>query len=343
MNRLKNFILIVFTVLTVFTLVACGAESGSSVENNNQNGSTNDSSSKTEVTKLSIATGGITGVYFPIGAAIAQAINENESFSVNTQSTGGSIANMRMADSGEVELFLSASNTAYAGFTGEDPFEAPIEHLRSIMSLYPETFQFIVRKDSGLETLDDLKGKRIAVGAPGSGTERTGKLMLEAHGITYDDITVEFLGFGEAVTALQDNAIDVAVVGSGIPTAAVVEASSSMEINLLQVDKERFEKFTENEPFVITNTIPGGTYPGVDKDVVTVSSPALLLTSLNRSEEEIYVITKTIFENLNIVQAAHVQGGNVTLETILDGISVPLHPGAVKYFEEQGMDVSDYK
>ena len=324
MKFVKTLCLVGVFALTALLFVACSS----------------DSSSENGVTNLSIATGGTTGVYFPIGSAIAQAINTHDDYRINTQSTGGSIANMRMVDNDEVELFLSASNTAYAGLTGDEPFDKPIDHIRAIAALYPETFQFVVRKDSGMETLYDLKGKRIAVGAPGSGTERTGRLMLEAHGITYDDITPEFLGFGEAVTALQDQGIDAAIIGSGIPTAAVVDAAASMDIHLLTVDEDVFAEFIKDEPFVIMNTIPAGTYNGVDVDVVTAASPALLLTTEKMSEDDIYEMTKTMFENLSIVQDAHVQGKNITLETALEGMSIPLHPGAAKYYEELGIDVS---
>ncbi|WP_216830325.1 TAXI family TRAP transporter solute-binding subunit [Alkalihalobacterium elongatum] len=339
MKRFKKFIGTA-VVASLMVLAGCGAESGST-NSGNEDGTSQENTASGEVTKMSIATGGTTGVYFPIGAAIAQAINTHDQFQVNTQSTGGSIANMRMIDNGEVELFLSASNTAYAGLTGDDPFDAPIDHIRSITSLYPETFQFVVRKNSGMETIYDLKGKRIAVGAPGSGTERTGRLMLEAHGISYDEITPEFLGFGDAVTALQDQGIDAAIIGSGVPTAAVVDAASSMDINLLTVDEERFAEFIKSEPFIIMDTIPAGTYNGVEVDVVTAASPALLLTSSNRNEDEVYEITKTLFDNLQTVQDAHVQGKNISFDSALEGLSIPLHPGAAKYYEEQGIDVSD--
>ncbi|WLR51699.1 TAXI family TRAP transporter solute-binding subunit [Bacillus tianshenii] len=331
----RNFLFVLLLALSM-VMAACGGQQASPAPDNEEGAEEQQQGTQ----NLTIATGGTTGTYFPVGTAIGQAMSKSDQFKVTAQSTGGSIANLRMIKQGEVELILSAANTGFAGYKGEDPFKEPIENIRAIAGLYPETFQFIVKKDSGMKTIDDLKGKRVAVGSPGSGTERTGKLMLEAHGITYDDIKPEFLGFGEAVTALKDGGIDAAIIGSGVPTAAVVDASSSMEIDLLNVDKEKFESFIEDEPFVITNTIPAGTYEGVDYEVTTAASPAMLLTSTEMDEEAIYNLTKTMFENINVIQEAHVQGKNISLDTALKGISIPLHPGAEKYYKEEGKDVS---
>lgn len=327
----KNIILIFILLLVLSTLVvACGSGSGSSSKNK-------------KTVELVIATGGLTGTYFPIGTAIGQAMGENTNFKVTAQTTSGSVANLRMLNQDEVELVLAGSNTGYAGYTGEAPFDKPIKNIRSIAGLYPETFQFIVRKDSGMKTIEDVKGKKVAVGAPGSGTERTAKILFDFHGITYDDIKPEFLNFGDAVTAMKDGLIDVAIVGSGVPTAAVIDAAASMDITLLAVDKEKLKKFLADQPFLTDNTIPSGSYEGVDKDILTVAAPATLLTKESMSKDDIYELTKAMFENLDVIHAAHIQGKTITLENALRGLSIPLHPGAAKYYEEQGIDVSHLK
>lgn len=321
MNIKKNLFMSLILVLVLsFFLAACG-QSGSNKE-------------------LAIATGGLTGTYFPLGTAIGQAMSKDSDFNISVETTGGSVANIRMIDQGEVELLLAGSNTGYAGYTGDEPFEEPVKILRSIAGLYPETFQFIVRKDSGMETIDDLKGKRVAVGAPGSGTERTGKILLEFHGMTYDDITPEFLNFGDAVTAMKDGTVDAAIVASGVPTAAVIDAAASMDINLLTIDRDKLDQFLEGQLFLIENTIPAGTYEGVDQDVLTIAAPAMLLTKESMDEDDIYELTKEMFKNLDIIHDAHVQGKTITLNSALNGLSIPLHPGAAKYYEEQGLDVS---
>ena len=288
--------------------------------------------------RLALATGGTSGTYYPIGAAIANVVSKNtKGIQVTAESTAGSVANLRMIEEKKVDLILSASNTASGAFLGEDPFKAPIKNMQGMMALYPETFQFVVLKSSGMKTLADLKGKKVAVGAAGSGTERTTKLLLEALGISYTDVKVQFLSFGEGVTALKDRIIDCAVVGAGTPTAAVVDASASLDIHLLDVEEAAYLKVNKDSPFIIRSRIPAGTYKGVDIDVNTVASPALLIVRDDLQSDVVYEIISSIFANLATIQASHAQGKNISLETALDGMSIPLHPGAYRFFKEKGM------
>jgi TRAP transporter TAXI family solute receptor len=289
--------------------------------------------------RLSLATGGVTGTYYPIGAAIAKVLSSNvPNLEVTAEATGASVANLKMMRSGDVDLIMGASNTAFAGFTGDEPFnDGAVTNMRAIMALYPEVFQFIVPKDSGLKKVGDVKGKRVVVGAPGSGTERTVKLLLAAYGLEYSDIRPEFLSFGEGVTAMKDKLVDVAVVGAGIPTSAVVDASTSMAIDLLEVDADRIEDLLRKETYLTTVTIPAGTYKGVDRDVLTVASPALLLVRSDMDEELVYNMTKAIFDNVQVLAEAHVQGKTITLTNAVKGVSIEFHPGAKRYFVEKGV------
>ncbi|MCR4440773.1 MAG: TAXI family TRAP transporter solute-binding subunit [Peptococcaceae bacterium] len=288
--------------------------------------------------KVSIATGGTAGTYYPIGAAITAIITKYvPGVEATAESTGASVANLKMIAEKKVDFIMGAANTTLSAFKGEAPFEKPIDNIRGITSLYPETFQFVVLKSSGLQTIYDLKGKRVVVGAPGSGTERTAKLLLTAHGIDYEDIKPQFLSFGEGVTALKDRLVDCAIVGSGIPTSAVVDASATLEINLLSIDPEAFKKIAADNPDLTVVTIPEGTYKGVNKDITTVASPALLTTHKDMDAEMVYQITKAIFSHLDEIKSAHAQGKNVTLDTALKGMSIPLHPGAEKFYKEKGL------
>ncbi len=290
------------------------------------------------VQKLSLATGGTAGTYYPIGAAIANVITKYvEGVEVTAESTGASVANLKMIADKKVDLILSAANTALGGYLGEAPFDKPIKNIRGITALYPETFQFVVLKASGLKTLSDLKGKRVVVGAPGSGTERTAKLLLEALGITYNDIKPQFLSFAEGVTALKDRLVDCAIVGAGIPTSAVVDVAASLEINLLNVEQEAFQKVAKDSPYLMQVRIPSGTYKGVDQDVISVASPALLVVREDLDTNIVYKITAGIFAHLQEIQASHAQGKNITLENALKGMSLPLHPGAEKFYKEKGL------
>ncbi|MFP4482285.1 MAG: TAXI family TRAP transporter solute-binding subunit [Thermovirgaceae bacterium] len=291
------------------------------------------------VERLSFATGGTAGTYYPIGSGIASIVTKQlPDLEITAETTGASVANLKMLRDKRVDLMLGASNTSWGAYEGHEPFEGePVKNIRGIACLYPEIFQFVVREGSDQETIYDLKGKKVAVGAPGSGTERTAKMVLEAHGLTYDDIDVQFLNFGEAVTALKDRLIDCAVIGSGIPTSAVVDASASMEINLLELDIPVMEEFMEDRPYLTLITIPGETYTGVSEDVKAVASPAILSAEKDISEETVYKIVKAIFENLDELAGIHAQGKMIKLETALSAMSIPLHPGAKKYYKEVGV------
>lgn len=288
--------------------------------------------------KLSLATGGTAGTYYPIGAAIANVITKYVSgIEVTAESTGASVANLKMIADKKVDLILSAANTALGAYLGEKPFEKPIKNIRGITALYPETFQFVVLKASGLKTLSDLKGKKVVVGAPGSGTERTAKLLLEALGITYNDIKPQFLSFAEGVTALKDRLVDCAIVGAGIPTSAVVDVAASLDITLLNVEQEAFQKVAKDSPYLMQVKIPAGTYKGLDQDVISVASPALLIAREDLDMDTVYRITAGIFSHLSEIQASHSQGKNISLENALKGMSLPLHPGAEKFYKEKGL------
>ncbi|PKP61985.1 C4-dicarboxylate ABC transporter substrate-binding protein [Candidatus Atribacteria bacterium HGW-Atribacteria-1] len=291
-----------------------------------------------EVKRFTLATGGVAGTYYPIGGAIANIITKFvPGVELTAESTGASVANLKMAGQGEVDFLMGASNTTFAAFSGEEPFDKAVKNIRGITALYPETFQFIVRKDSGIKSFSDLKGKRVVVGAPGSGTERTANLVLNMYGITYDDLTPEFLSFAEGVTALKDRTVDCAIVGAGVPTAAVIDAAASMDIFLIPIDKEIYEKYSKDYPFLGSNIIPAGLYKGVDEDIFTVASPALLSVREDISEEVVYEVTKAIFEHLDILAETHAQGKNIKLENALNGMSIPLHPGAERYYKEKGI------
>ena len=291
-----------------------------------------------DVKRFTLATGGVAGTYYPIGGAIANIVTKFvPGIEITAESTGASVANLKMARQGEVDFLMGASNTTFAAYSGDEPFDKAVKNIRGIAALYPETFQFIVRKDSGIKNIDDLKGKRVVVGAPGSGTERTVKLVLSIYGITYNDLTPEFLSFSEGVTALKDRTIDCAIVGAGIPTAAVIDAAASMDIALLSIDKEKYEKASKDYPFLGSNIIPAGLYKGVDEAVFTVASPALLSVREDISADVVYEVVKAIFEHLDILAETHAQGKNIKLETALNGMSIPLHPGAERYYKEKGI------
>lgn len=326
----KILILGMIFVLIITSAVGCGTDT----EKPNEEGQ-----EEAKTLRVSLATGGTAGTYYPIGSGITAVITKYvDGVEATAESTGASVANSKMLRDGEIEFILCSASTALSAYKGEETFEGkPVDNMRGISSLYPEVFQFVALDGSGIEKVTDLKGKKVAVGAAGSGTERISKLLLQAHGITYDDIDAQFLGFGEAVTALKDRLIDCAIVGSGLPTSAVVDASASLDINLLEVDKTLMESAIEEYKFLKFETIPEGTYNGVNKDILTVATPALFIAREDMDEEVVYNITKALFENIEELERVHAQGKNVKLETATEAMSVPLHPGAERYYKEKGI------
>ncbi len=295
--------------------------------------------------RLSLATGGTTGVYYPIGSAIASVISKNvEGVQVTAESTGASIANLKMMASNDVDMMFGGSGIVYEAYYGKGkPFDSkPVKNLRGVVSIYPEIFQLVVLKDSGINSVADLKGKRVAVGAPGSGTEKQGRIVLAAYGMSYDDISAQFLSFGEAVTGLKDGHIDCAIIYSGVPTSAVMDISTLHEIKILPIDKDKIEKLLKDLPYLTAYTIPGNSYTSIPEPVMTLGTPAMLIAQKDLSEETVYNMLKAIFDNLKVIGESHVQGKALSLKSALDGMSVPLHPGAIKFYKEKGIDVSKY-
>ena len=210
---------------------------------------------------LNIGTGGTAGTYYPIGGAMAEILNENiEGMNASAQSTGASVANINMLKDGEVDLAIVQNDITYYAVNGTEMFkDNKVDNIKGIAALYPETCQFVTLDSSGIKKISDLKGKRVAVGAAGSGAEANARQILAAYGITYDDIQVQYLSFGEGASALKDGNVDAAFLTAGYPTASVQDISSQNKIRLLPVDKDKAEALIAKYPFYTKTTIPAGT------------------------------------------------------------------------------------
>lgn len=281
---------------------------------------------------INIATGGTAGTYYPIGGAIAEVLNKN-GMNASAQSTGASVANINMLKDKQVELAIVQNDITYYAVNGEEMFKdgGKVENLQGIASLYPETCQFIVREDSGIKMIEDLKGKRVAVGAAGSGAEANARQILEAYGITYDDIDEQFLSFAEGSYALKDKTVDAAFVTAGYPTASVQDIASQHKIRLLPVGDEQVKKLAEKYPFYTKTIVPAGTYQGFDQDVETVSVMAILVANDKIDAALGEKLTKAIFDNLDKISAAHSAAKNITKEGALKGLDfIKMNEGATK-------------
>ena len=286
---------------------------------------------------LNIGTGGTAGTYYPIGGAIAEVLNkEIPGMSASAQSTGASVANINMLGDGEIDLATVQNDIAYYAAHGTEMFkDKKVDGLQGIASLYPETCQFVTLKSSGIKSLAELKGKRVAVGAVGSGVEANVRQILAAYGVTYNDIDAQYLSFAEGASALKDGNVDVAVLTAGYPTASVQDIASQNPVRLLPVEEKIADDLIAEYPFYTKTVIPAGTYAGFNEDIPSVSVMAMLVAGSTVNADLGYSITKAIFGNLDRLQAAHAVGKQITKDTAMAGMSLPMNEGAEKYFNEK--------
>ncbi len=289
-----------------------------------------------ETVFINIGTGGTAGTYYPLGGAMAEILKANiPGVNATAESTGASSANINMLNQGEIELALVQNDVSYYADLGIELFEeqGKIEGLRAIATLYPEVCQIITTKNTGITSVADFAGKKIAVGAAGSGVEANARQILAAYGLSYEDIKPQYLSFAEAAAGLKDGNIDAGFITAGTPTSAVLDLSAQNQVVLISIDDAIADQLVEEYPFYTKVLIPADVY-NTDADIQTLAVKAMLATTDKMSEEMAYNITKAIFENLDKLAAAHAAGKLVSLETAQEGISIPLHPGAEKYFNE---------
>lgn len=287
-----------------------------------------------------IATGGTSGTYYPLGGGMAQIFTDKAKMNSTAQSTGASVENMRLIKDGEVDLAFTQSDIADYASKGEVMFKegGAIGNLKAIASLYNETVQIIVAKDSPIKSVEDLKGKRVSVGAPGSGTEANAQQILEAYGITFEDLgKADRLAFGESTSFIQDGTLDAAFVTAGTPTAAVNELAATKGVRVLNIDAEHISNIIEKYPYYAEQGIDAGTYPGFDEKVTTVAVKAQLVARAELDETVVYNLTKSLFENLDSLKNVHKKAEEIIMEEALKGVSLELHPGAAKFFDEKGV------
>ena len=302
-------------------MAGCGGDSGSSAGGGKQ--------------FLNIATGGTAGTYYPLGGALAELLNQNiKGMNASAQSTGASVANVNMLKDGSVDIAFIQNDIAYYAANGKEMFkDNKVENIRGIAALYPETVQFVTTADKGIKSIADLKGKKVAVGASGSGAEANARQILGAYGLTYDDIDVQYLSFGEAADALKDGNVDVGVVVAGFPTAAIQDLAANKSAALVNIDAEHADKLMKQYPYFTKITVPKGTYPGQEEDVSTVAVKCVIVTTDKLSDDLGEQIVKAIYEHLDRMKAAHAVGKYITKDTALEGMSVKMNAGAEKYLK----------
>lgn len=293
---------------------------------------------------ITIGTGGVTGVYYPTGGAICRLVNKDRArhgIRCSVESTGGSVYNLNTIRAGELDMGVAQSDWQYHAYNGTSRFEeaGANKELRAVFSVHPEPFTVVARKDSGIKTFADLKGKRVNVGNPGSGQRGTMEVVMEAYGWTMGDFALASeLKSAEQSKALCDNKIDAMVFTVGHPSGSIQEATTSCDTVLVEVSGPAIDKLIEENSYYRAATIPGGMYRGNADDVKTFGVGATFVSSTNSSEKVVYEVVKAVFENFNDFRRLHPAFANLKKEEMVsDGLSAPLHAGALKYYKEAGL------
>jgi uncharacterized protein len=308
-----------------------------------------------EMAFFRIGTGGTSGTYYPIGGLLANAISsppgsrsceEGGSCGVpglvaSALSSNGSVANINAIAGGTLESGFAQSDVATWAYTGTGIWEGQpaVENLRAIANLYPESIHLVARADAGIESVKDLAGKRVSLDEPGSGTLVDARIILEGYGLSEDDVDAEFLKSDQASDRMRDGALDAFFFVGGYPAGSIAELASQHDVTLVPISCDEVPSICENYTFFAKDSVPGGTYEGVSEDTPTLAVGAQWVTSADQPEELIYGITKALWNENTRAQldAGHAKGKLITQETALDGIGIPLHPGAERYYKEAGL------
>jgi TRAP transporter TAXI family solute receptor len=293
--------------------------------------------------QLSIATGGTGGVYYPMGGGLAEIINNYvEDYSATAEVTGASVENMGLIASGDADFAIALADTVYQAYHGTGRFDGQgIAATRAIGSLYANMVQIVTLADSGVSSIDDLKGKRVSVGAPGSGTEVNAETILKANGISFDDFDAQRLNFNETADALNNGDIDAGFWSVGAPTSSILNLATTNKIRIIALTEDQVAKASEAEPVMAPLSLPGGIYNGVPDAVSTVGIPNVLVVSADTDEDLVYAVTKAMFENIADLRAVHPAANQTTVEFTMVATPVPLHAGAIRYYEEIGATIPD--
>ncbi|SDN42499.1 TAXI family TRAP transporter solute-binding subunit [Vreelandella arcis] len=294
--------------------------------------------------QLSIATGGTGGVYYPIGGGFAEMINNHiEGAQATAEVTGASVENMGLIMRGDADMALALADTVYQAYNGSGDFEGrQIENTRALASVYPNAVQLVTLADSDVESLSDLEGKRVSVGAPGSGTELNARALLEANGMSYDDFDPQRLNFNETADAIRDGDIDAGFWSVGPPTSSIMNLATTRDIRIIGLSDEEVANAREEVEVFAPYQLQEGLYEGMDEAVQTIGIPNVLVVNADMDEDLAYQLTQLLFENTDELIAVHPAANDTTVEFTMESTPVPLHPGAIRYFEEIDADIPDH-
>ena len=316
MRTLKRIVTAILALTLVLSLAAC---SGGAAAN------------------LTFGTGGETGTYYAYGGTLAQYVSSNTDVTVTAVTSNGSKANIEDLTAGDIQLGFVQSDVMSYAYTGKSLFETPVEGFSTVAAMYMEQVQ-IVTLNPEIKTVADLKGKTVSIGAAGSGVYFNAIDILGAYGMTESDIEPVYQSFGDSVESLQDGKIDAAFIVAGAPTNAVSSLATTNDVYLVSLDDEHINGLIETSPYYSKNVIAADVY-GTPEDVTTVAIAAVIIVSDDISEDAVYQMTKAIFDNLDTLADSHAKAAEASIEFASSITDVPYHPGAAKYFAEQGITV----
>ncbi|MBM7578263.1 TAXI family TRAP transporter solute-binding subunit [Jeotgalibacillus terrae] len=323
-NKKFNLSMILLIAVSMI-LAACGGDDSGSGDSEGGSGSD-------QPEFINIATGGTGGTYYPLGGTFAQLIEDETGITTTANTSNASAENMAMIDNEEAEIAFVQTDIASYAVEGSQMFDAPIETIQGLATLYPETIQIVTSAESGIESVEDLAGKTVSVGESGSGTRLNAEQILEVHGMSFDDMDVQNLSFDDSTTGIQDGSIDAAFITGGTPTGAVEGLAAQVDVVIVPIAADMAQALMDEYPFYSEDEVASGTY-GLEEAVPTVAVQAMLAVSSELSEDVVYDITKAIFENTDSI--THPKGEFITVDSALDGIGIDVHPGAQRYYDEQ--------
>lgn len=317
--KMKKFLAMALIAAMMLSLAACGGSAA---------------------TKMTMGTGGSTGTYYGYGGVLGQYIKNKAGIDVTVVSTDGSKANIQGIAAGDYQLGTVQSDVMAYAWEGSRSFadNGKVDSFRVVAGLYAEAVQLITM-DPNIKSVKDLAGKAVSIGAPGSGVYFNACDVLAAAGLTENDINAQYQSFGDSTDALKDGKIDAAFIVAGAPTPAITELCTTNSAYLVPIDGEVADAIMANCPFYTVYSIPAGTYPGQDADVATVTVKATLIVSARAKDDDVYNLTKAIFDNMADIAKENGKGAELSIENATSGMTAPFHKGAAKYFAEKGVTV----
>ncbi|QRG70818.1 TAXI family TRAP transporter solute-binding subunit [Brevibacillus choshinensis] len=331
----RKVLAVLSSVLLVLTMSACGGQTTNAPQAGGSGGAS--AGGGAEQKFLTIATGGSSGPYYTLGGAMAKIYKDKLGYNASVQSTGASVENINLLKAKKADVAFVMSDVTTFAYAGQENFKegGAIKDLRAMAGLYLNYVQIVTLKDRNIKSVADLKGKRVGVGAPNSGVEVNARMVLAGHGISYDDIKADYLSYAEAIEQLKNNAIDAAFVTSGLPNSTVIDLSTTKDVEIVPIKKEDVEKMTQQFPFFVSAEIPAGLYKN-DQPIQTAAIRNILLVRNDLSDDQVYKLTKTFFDEMEALRSAHSAAKEIDVKEAGKNLVVPLHPGAEKYYKEVG-------